>query len=71
MLLPVLLRRKHRVQEHCAVCDGDGVLSGSYIFARSTVCTCGAGPVNELTLHAADCDTVPCPFCHLSLKEAA
>lgn len=59
----VLTRRKPR--PFCAVCDGLGWLNGWYVYDRDLVCTCGAGPADELTLHAGDCDSVPCPFCPL------
>jgi hypothetical protein len=51
---------------HCAVCDGEEWLSGSYVYNRDPVCTCAAGSRDdELVLHAPDCDSVPCPFCQL------
>jgi hypothetical protein len=66
MPVPGLLRRGRRVpRRYCAPCAGFHVLPGGYVFGRGTACTCGAGPVDELTLHTVDCDTVPCPFCQL------
>ena len=48
----------------CPVCDGFRVLPRLHHFGL--VCTCGAGPVDEMTLHDVACDTVPCPFCQLA-----
>lgn len=56
-----LPRRRH----YCDVCASTRWVSGSYVFNRGTVCTCGAGPYDELTLHDGACDSVPCPFCQL------
>ena len=64
-------RRRGLPRLHCGVCDGDGFLSADYVFAREPVCTCGAGPYDEWTLHSPDCDTVPCPFCQLLDDSAA
>jgi hypothetical protein len=51
---------------HCAVCDGEEWLSGSYVYDRAPVCTCPAGSRDdEMVLHTPDCDSVPCPFCQL------
>jgi hypothetical protein len=58
-------RLKRSRRQHCDVCADNQLLSGDYVFDREPVCTCGAGPVDEWTLHAPDCDTVPCPFCPL------
>ncbi len=67
MKIPVLGRvlSRRAARPHCAVCDGYEVLSGDYVFGREVQCTCGAGGPDELVLHSADCDTVPCPFCRL------
>lgn len=50
----------------CSVCEGYGTLPCAEVFPRDPVCTCGAGEFDEMTVHAADCDTVPCPFCQLA-----
>jgi hypothetical protein len=63
--VPKLPRRRH-----CDVCGDDGFVPADCVFDRDTACTCGAGPVDAWTLHAPECDTVPCPFCQL-LGEAA
>jgi len=72
---------KESSRYHCAVCDGEEWLSGSFVYARgdgeewlsggfayarAPVCTCPVGSRdNDLVLHAPDCDSVPCPFCQL------
>jgi hypothetical protein len=48
---------------HCVVCEDFKVLPR--LHAGEPVCTCGAGPLDELTMHDITCDTVPCPFCDL------
>jgi hypothetical protein len=56
---------------HCFMCSDTGftgILRGP---GASPVCTCGAGLLDELTLHAADCDAVPCPFDQLLNLESA
>jgi hypothetical protein len=52
-------------RHHCDVCSALGTVPAGPVFGRGPQCTCGAGPFDELTLHAGDCDTVPCPFCQL------
>ena len=49
---------------NCPVCEGFRVLPRLHVLGL--VCTCGAGPLDELTLHDVACDTVPCPFCQLA-----
>jgi hypothetical protein len=60
--VPYVVKRSRWPRESCSVCDGAGYLSGSFVFARDPACTCGAGPLDELTLHDVACDAVPCPF---------
>ena len=49
----------------CAVCGGYEWISRDYVWpARGLHCTCGA-PGGLASLHAVDCDSVPCPFCQL------
>lgn len=56
----------------CSVCDGFGTVPRSAVFLPALrVCTCGAGPFDEMTLHDVHCDTVPCPFCQLLPKPVA
>lgn len=54
----------------CSVCCDTGWVSISFFGKRAPVCTCGAGPYDELTLHAPECDSVRCPFDQL-MSEAA
>jgi hypothetical protein len=54
-----------RTRVLCVVCADTHFLSRSFVFNQPTVCTCGAGPVDELTLHRPDCDSVPCVFCQV------
>ena len=57
------------INMNCPVCEGFGTVPRSLV-PSSRICTCGAGPVNELTLHDVHCDTVPCPFCQLMPENA-
>ncbi len=57
-------------RDTCGACGDAHVLPGSYVFARPSQCTCGAGPYDAVTLHDACCDTVPCPFCQLLRRSA-
>jgi hypothetical protein len=51
---------------HCNVCDGfKTLIAEAYLPGHEPVCTCGAGPLDKVTLHDVNCDTVPCPFCQL------
>ena len=52
---------------YCDVCDGLSSVPADVLYRRDRVCTCGVTPhfIPQLTLHADDCDTVPCPFCQL------
>ena len=61
MKFPVLKRRK-APRALCSVCEGYGIVARAEVYLRDPVCDCGAGPYDELTLHAPDCDSVPCPF---------
>jgi hypothetical protein len=64
---------------NCTVCDGHGSVPAGYVFSRSLHCTCGvtdhfvktaarlpSKTEAEMMMHTADCDTLPCPFCHLT-----
>lgn len=69
MIRPRYLRRPKRGKP-CTECEGYGTLIASWAFGRARVCDCGAiaaspGQLAEMVLHAAECDTVPCPFCGL------
>lgn len=50
---------------HCDVCDGYQTVPADTVFERDRVCTCGAGPLDAMTVHDGECDTVSCPFCQL------
>jgi hypothetical protein len=50
-------------RRHCSLCNDTHYVSISFFGKRGPLCTCGAGdPADEMTLHAADCDSVPCPL---------
>jgi hypothetical protein len=47
-------------------CAGTGWLGREWLENREPACTCGEQTDDfEHTLHAIDCDAVPCPFCPL------
>lgn len=57
------LGRRLVMRERCAACDDTGFIAAAGVLGRDPVCTCGAGaPGDEMTLHAVECDSVPCPF---------
>lgn len=47
------------------ICLDYGLVSKEWLYKRPSACDC---PVQsddyETFLHAVDCDSVPCPFCH-------
>lgn len=65
--LSALTRVLPRGRRHCGACSGEGTIPGSFAFGRERHCTCAAvpGKIPQMTLHAAACDSVPCPFCQL------
>lgn len=47
-------------------CEGTGLLDRNWVFNHDPQCTCSAQTDDFImTLHALDCDSVPCPFCQL------
>lgn len=68
--MPWSLKEEKWVRSGCSVCNDTGWVSISFFGKRAAVCTCGAGPCDELTLHAPECDSVRCPFDQL-MSEAA
>lgn len=59
--MPFSVKHERWTGDGCTVCEGTGFLPRQWVTGLRE-CTCGAGPLDELTLHAAGCDSVPCPF---------
>lgn len=48
----------------CPACSGIGIVPCEWLYQREPKCTCDAATDDFLyTLHAVNCDSVPCPFC--------